>query len=201
MCKDMPPLEAAIQFHGHICPGLLMGVRAAEFARQYLDIDRDTDEELLAIVETDSCGVDAIQAILGCTLGKGNLIVKDYGKAVYTISSRSKARAMRSAHKFGATDSPAKSRCRELKSRSSVSDAQQLELENLFQDICEMIMTRPFEELYQWQEVPFEMPPTAELHPTVQCAACQEGVMATRLIESGLGKVCRPCYEKMGGGN
>jgi len=61
MCKNMPPLELAIQFHGHICPGLLMGVRVAEFAQQYLDVSPDQDEELLAVVETNSCGVDAIQ--------------------------------------------------------------------------------------------------------------------------------------------
>ncbi len=69
MCKNMPPLELAIQFHGHICPGLLIGVRAAEFAQKHLDVSQDYDEELVAIVETDSCGVDAIQAILGCTFG------------------------------------------------------------------------------------------------------------------------------------
>lgn len=41
---------------------------------------RDIDEEMVAIVENDSCAVDAIQVLTGCTLGKGNLIFRDYGK-------------------------------------------------------------------------------------------------------------------------
>ena len=88
MCKDMSPLEKAIQFHGHICPGLLMGVRAAELALEYLQVDLDQDDDLAAIVETNFCGVDAIQAILGCTFGKGNLYFRDYGNIVSTIFSR-----------------------------------------------------------------------------------------------------------------
>jgi formylmethanofuran dehydrogenase subunit E len=47
------------------------------------------DEELVAIVENDACGVDALQCITGCTFGKGNLLFRDYGKQVYTIYSRS----------------------------------------------------------------------------------------------------------------
>ena len=42
-----------------------------------------------AVVETNPAGC-AIQAILGCTFGKGNLVFKDYGKNVYTIASRKK---------------------------------------------------------------------------------------------------------------
>ncbi len=37
-----------------------------------LQVERDGDEELFAIVETDACGADAIQVITGCTFGKGN---------------------------------------------------------------------------------------------------------------------------------
>ena len=41
-----------------------------------------------SIVENDSCSVDAIQVVTGCTMGKGNLIFKDYGKHVYTFINR-----------------------------------------------------------------------------------------------------------------
>jgi len=37
---------------------------------------RATDEEFVAIVENDSCSVDAIEVVTGCTMGKGNLISK-----------------------------------------------------------------------------------------------------------------------------
>ena len=65
--------NTAVQFHGHICPGLSIGYRVAVLAADHFK-DRSKDEELVAIAENRSCAVDAIQAINGCTCGKGNLI-------------------------------------------------------------------------------------------------------------------------------
>ena len=71
-------IEETIRFHGHSCPGLALGIRAAEVALK--ESERAPDEEVVAVVETDMCGVDAIQYLTGCTFGKGNLIHLDYGK-------------------------------------------------------------------------------------------------------------------------
>ena len=80
--------EEIIQFHGHDCPGLAMGYRMATAAMKNLESFRADDEELVAIVENDACGVDALQCVTGCTFGKGNLRFRDYGKHVYTIYAR-----------------------------------------------------------------------------------------------------------------
>ncbi len=199
MCKNMPPLELAIQFHGHICPGLLIGVRAAEFAQKHLDISQDYDEELLAIVETDSCGVDAIQAILGCTFGKGNLIFNDYGKNVYTIASRDKNRAVRIAQKYGATSFRESERFRELNRKQVLSEEEAAEKENLTGILFEKIMTMPVENLFTWEDVELKMPGKAQIHATRQCAVCGEGVMETRTRQTETGILCIPCYNKLGG--
>lgn len=193
MCRDMPPLELAIQFHGHICPGLLMGVRASEFALDYLGIDRDNDEELLAVVETDSCGTDAIQSILGCTFGKGNLIFKDYGKAVYTIASRDKAKAVRIVQKFKANRAPAFGRYRELNHKESLTTAEKAEKENLLGQIFESIMTAPFEDMFDWREIEFDFPARAEIRKTVQCSICGEGVMDSRAQINDNQIICPSC--------
>jgi len=47
-------------FHGHLCPGLVMGIRAAEIALQEIGA-HSADEEVVAVVETDMCAIDAIQ--------------------------------------------------------------------------------------------------------------------------------------------
>lgn len=198
MCKDMPPLELAIQFHGHICPGLLIGVRAAEFARQYLQVDQAYDEELVTIVETNSCGVDAIQAILGCTFGKGNLIFKDYGKNVYTVASREKGRAVRMAQKFGATGGPESDRYRALGRKTDLSADEASEKENLLGVLFEKIMSMPFEDLFNWQEVNIDIPEKAQIHSTIQCDGCGEGVMETRAEKTDKGWLCAACRMKDG---
>jgi len=80
--------EDAVSFHGHVCPGLAMGYRMACAGLDALAETRAPDEEIVAVVENDACGVDALQVLSGCTFGKGNLIFRDYGKSVYTLYSR-----------------------------------------------------------------------------------------------------------------
>lgn len=69
-CYTVPKLVMAEK---HL-PGSADGGRAAEFAQKYLDIDTDQDEQLLTVAKTNSCRMDAVQAISGYTFGKGNLI-------------------------------------------------------------------------------------------------------------------------------
>jgi len=57
--------EEIIQFHGHECPGIAMGYRMATAAMDKLDSIRAEDEEIVAIVENDACGVDALQCVTG----------------------------------------------------------------------------------------------------------------------------------------
>lgn len=52
--------KGCAEFHGHVCPGLAIGFKAAEVLRARLGATRAPDEELVAIVETDACGADAI---------------------------------------------------------------------------------------------------------------------------------------------
>jgi formylmethanofuran dehydrogenase subunit E len=89
------------EFHGHICPGLSIGFRAAKAAMESLKEIRAEDEEIVAIVETDACSADAVQVLTGCTFGKGNFIFKDHGKMVLTLLSRNTGEGVRVAMKPG----------------------------------------------------------------------------------------------------
>ena len=80
--------KKCVDFHGHICPGVAIGYRAAKGALNWLKENRSEDEELVAIVETDACSADAVQVLTGCTFGKGNFIYKDHGKQVLSLISR-----------------------------------------------------------------------------------------------------------------
>src|SRR4030042_4626819 len=84
-----------VAFHGHLCPGLAIGFQAARTLMKRLGVRRAPDEELLAIVETDACGADAIQVMTGCTFGKGNFIFKNYGKHAFSLIERRKGKGIR----------------------------------------------------------------------------------------------------------
>ena len=87
----------AVAFHGHECPGLAIGFKACEAARSRLGLGASPDEEIVCVTENDACGVDAVQALLSCTFGKGNLIYRGTGKQAFSFFERSSGRKPRIA--------------------------------------------------------------------------------------------------------
>src|SRR6056297_1952335 len=73
-------LLKAGELHGHYCPYLALGVMAAADAVKKLAADTDGMEDLLAVVETNSCFSDGIQAAAGTTFGNNALIYRDFGE-------------------------------------------------------------------------------------------------------------------------
>lgn len=199
MCRDSTPLEKAVQFHGHICPGLIYGVKAAEFAMKYLEVEPDEDEELVAIVEHNSCGVDAIQAILSCTFGKGNLIFKDYGKHAYTVISRKSGKALRMHLKFNRPRTPEEERYRALTEQEFLRPENKDEMEELRGRILADLLSKPFQDLFDYEEVEVNIPDKAKIYPTVQCEVCKEGVMEPRARRVEGKWICQPCLERREG--
>ncbi len=87
--------EKCVAFHGHECGGLTIGFKAALLAIKELGITFSKDEEIVCISENDACGVDAIQVILSCTVGKGNLLFHMTGKSAYSFYDRKRGRSVR----------------------------------------------------------------------------------------------------------
>ena len=83
------------EFHGHECGGLTIGYKAALYAIKLLNIGCAEDEEVVCISENDACGVDAIQVMLGCSAGKGNLLFHLTGKQAFNIYERASGRSVR----------------------------------------------------------------------------------------------------------
>lgn len=96
--------EKCVAFHGHECGGLTIGFKAALYAIELLNLapgdhKRGTcisdDEQIVCIAENDACGVDAVQVILGCSIGKGNLLFHLRGKQAFSFYNRSTAESVR----------------------------------------------------------------------------------------------------------
>jgi formylmethanofuran dehydrogenase subunit E len=189
--------ERAVSIHGHSCPGLAIGYRAAKAAMQRLGIERAEDEELVAILETDACGGDAIQVLLGCTFGKGNLIFKDYGKQVYTIASRETGKAVRIVQKPGVIpSSPETANLRRAVFAGNATEEQKQQFKQLQQELIEKILHIDEQELLKIEMVDLPLPPKARLFNSVQCAFCGESVMEPRARLRD-GKIsCLACTEE-----
>lgn len=87
--------EKAVAFHGHECGGLTIGFRASLYAAKLLGLTFSKDERLVCIAENDACGVDAVQALLGCSVGKGNLLFHMTGKQAFSFYERTSGKSVR----------------------------------------------------------------------------------------------------------
>lgn len=189
-------LAAVVQFHGHFCPGLAIGVRAAELALREIG-SHAADEEVVAIVETDMCAVDAIQFMTGCTFGKGNLIHLDYGKSAFTFIRRSDGKAIRLVMRPQPRDeSNAEHRDLFARIRSGeASSEERARFQDLFQQRGRAILDLPLETLFEVQTVEPRIPAKARVRESIQCESCGEMVMETRVRLMGGRKLCIPCFE------
>lgn len=197
MCADKNLWEKAVEFHGHACPGLAVGYRVTEIALEHLNSMRSVDEELVAIVENDACGVDAVMVLTGCTLGKGNLLFRDLGKSVYTIGSRSSNRALRISvddTRVHPSD-PQKDRLRDRISAGTATEEEIVQLEQERSRWIQQLLHMPEEEFCQVEQIDFQFPSKAQLFPSVQCAGCGEYVMEPRARVRDGKFVCLDCFE------
>lgn len=97
-------LEEAIGFHGHLCPGQVLGVRMAVAGCREVGIElpRRAGKGLVVFVEIDRCATDAIQALTGVSLGKRTLKHVDYGKMAATFVNVASGTAVRVSARDGA---------------------------------------------------------------------------------------------------
>jgi formylmethanofuran dehydrogenase subunit E len=181
-------------FHGHICGGLAIGYQAATAGMHWLKEKRALDEELVAIVETDACCVDAIQVLTGCTFGKGNLIYKDYGKMGFTFFNRRSGQGVRLVMR------PDTFRVNERqidlfkKTRDgSITDAEREELTALGAQRTAEVLNTKTEDLFSIAPATAGMPDKARIEPSKPCARCGEATMASKLAPVDGQMVCRGC--------
>ena len=165
--------ERTIEFHGHECGGLIIGYRAALLAMELLDAESSAgDEEIVCIAENDSCSVDAVQALLGCTAGKGNLLFKLRGKQAFSFFNRTNGKSARVVLK-------------NLRFASS-------------EEKRAFIKNAPAEEIFEITTPRDYLPCRAEIYKSFPCEKCGEVTAEPWLrIQNGQ-KVCLDCYGNKG---
>lgn len=183
-------------FHGHVCPGLSIGYRAAKAGMTWLKENRSEDEEIVAIVETDACSADAVQVLTGCTFGKGNFIYKDYGKMALSLLSRNSGRGIRIVIKNGAFK-PDEEHLALIQKviKDEITEDERKRFDELhYRRSCE-ILEMPINRLFDMRPVSTDMPKKARIEPSEPCARCGEATMKSKMETVEGEKVCRGCFE------
>lgn len=161
--------EKCVDFHGHECGGLTIGFKASQYAAELLDLDFSRDEEIVCISENDACGVDAIQALLGCSVGKGNLLFRIRGKQAFSFYNRKNGKSVRLV----------------LKPRPAGMTKD--EAFAFYQEASP-------KDMFEVKEVKVEIPERARLFNSHTCDQCKETTAEHLLILNNGEKHCYDCY-------
>ena len=150
---------------------------------------------MVAVVETDMCGVDAIQYLTGCTFGKGNIQKLGYGKFALTLIDRKSGRSVRVVTRPETIQKNKESEF--IGFRMSGVPASQID-PKLVEPLVDYIMDSDDDKLFQIGEVIETKLPAPPPHgfSAVICDSCGEVVVESyaRIKEGKI--VCAPCAEK-----
>ena len=166
----MKTWKDCVAFHGHECGGLTIGYKASLYAIALLNLEFSADEQVVCISENDACGVDAVQVMLGCSIGKGNLLFHMRGKQAFSFYNRKTGTSVRLV----------------LKPRpEGMTKAESF----AYYQGC-----KP-EEMFDVKEATIRLPEKARMFDSYTCACCGEttGANWIRLAEDK--KLCLDCYE------
>lgn len=160
--------EKAAAFHGHVCGGLAIGFKASLLAMELLGISgASEDEEIVCVSENDACGVDAVQSILGCSIGKGNLILDLRGKQAFSFFERKNGNSMRLV----------------LKELPQMAREERLRF----------MLDTPASELFEIMPVKNPLPEKAKIFESQKCGNCGERTAEPWLRVRGGRMLCLDC--------
>lgn len=162
--------EKAVAFHGHVCGGLMIGYKAALYAMELLELEFSEDEQVVCITENDACGVDAIQVILGCSVGKGNLLFHMRGKQAFSFYNRKTGKSVR------------------LVLKPKPEGMTREETFDYYQGCTPG-------DMFDVKETVIALPQQARIFDSYPCECCGERTGANWIRIAGGRKLCLDCYE------
>ncbi len=166
----MKTWKDCVAFHGHECGGLTIGYKASLYAIDLLGLTFSDDEQVVCITENDACGVDAIQVMLGCSIGKGNLLFHMRGKSAYSFYNRKTGESVRLV----------------LKPKP---EGMTKEASFAYYQGC-----RP-EDMFEVKQTTICLPEKARLFDSYTCHCCGEVTGGNWIRLAGDRKLCLDCYE------
>jgi len=196
-------IEKAREFHGHICPFVVLGLRAAEIALNKLGIKKagvaeTIREDIVAIVEVNNCFADGVQIASGCTLGNNSLIYADTGKNALTVFRRGSNKGIRiyiDSERLREKHFPkeALELFRKVVTERRGTDEEVVKLNRIWEEIGLKMAELPEEDfVIQVVEV-VEEPERAPIFESIRCSKCGELVMAPKIVYIDGKPYCSTC--------
>jgi len=191
-------METGMAFHGHKCPAMPLGLRAAAAAMNALGVQPARDKELHVVSETGKghaagCFLDGIMVATGCTYGKSNIEKRYYNKMAFTLIDVAGQKAVRVSLKpeFFAKmlESPF------VEQRKEGVPPQDID-PRIADPLVEKALSMPEETFLAIGPVtPYVLERKPGVFEARPCARCGEMTFVDKLVDAGDGPVCPGCRE------
>jgi len=183
--------------HGHFCPFLSIGVKASVRALKELGASSTGMEEVIAIVETNSCFSDGVQFVTGCSFGNNALVYRDFGKTAFTLAKRT-GEALRVTVKADSRfleehEPQAAELFQKVVVERRGTEAERRSLGDLWRQASFKMLAVPDDELFDVNRVTAKVPAYSRIFASVKCSLCGESVMEPRARIRDGKPVCIPC--------
>jgi formylmethanofuran dehydrogenase subunit E len=186
--------QKVADYHGHVCPGLVTGYRLAKGALAGLGLKSPEEGDLVTIAETDRCTVDAFPIILGCTTGKGKLIIKNCGKQAFTVACRKQNKAVRVVTRSDAFQYTPENDALTRKVMSGKASQQEYDhYKAAREERIQQLLTMEDSDIFRIYSVEVQLPERETIYNSPSCECCGEQVMEPWLRVMGKKIVCMTC--------
>src|SRR6056297_1919098 len=189
------PLHKVSNFHGHICPDLVIGCRASQLALNLLNQDPKDQLTLTVVAENNTSAIDAIQCLTGCTLGNQYLLIRDFGKHKYTFIVNQTGQAVilslnrvnfRKEKNYLALEK------RLMNNLATIEDMTRIKV--LLDQWVSWLFSLSDQELFSVDQTKAKPPDIALSSKYVTCHYCNDLVEETKAIKLHGNFLCQPCY-------
>lgn len=166
--------DYTVHFHGHACCILAVGYRAALLAKAKLSPAEN--DEIMAQVGTVDCSTDALQTVLGCTLGKRTLTVNDCGKHKFIVAIPGRAVCITLKPGTLTHTEPDFVELMEKVAAGAASSDEEARFYEWQKPLMQYILSAPAESLFTCKDSVFPPCSVTFSFKSVQCSACGEAV-------------------------
>ncbi len=190
-------VKRVVDFHGHLCPDLAIGIRLCEYINQVLSEKGMKEESISLVAENSTSAIDAIQVLLGTTIGNQRLQIVDLGKHNYILALSNQSKGL----KFSLKEIKFPNEDFYLSLEKKIySDEILFEEVVIFQKMLDErvyhIFNLPLKDLFEIKEVDIskyliELPTSY-----VRCSVCGEMVLKDYITVWDHKLYCRTCFKK-----
>jgi formylmethanofuran dehydrogenase subunit E len=191
-------LKRVVDFHGHLCPDLVIGCKLCEYVQKLFPQAGELNSGISLIAENRTSSLDAIQIMLGTTVGNQRLYVMDFGKHNYTLLLKKAETGFRLSLKkqhFG--DEEEYSELEQKIMNNQVVMEDMVQFQKLLDDRVRQLLGLVPEDIFSVKHVELIQPTFETASTFLQCSVCGEQVLKSRKIEYQDQTYCIPCFRKL----